>query len=70
MFRDLCAKIWNAKQENVLAKGAPYIAKIFDEQSCIRSVATNPSKLAEIRKCFPDINVLKIEALQIKELKF
>lgn len=56
--------------DEVLKVGGPKLRKLFDEKTFIRSVATNPSKIEEVRKTFPGINVLKLDSLQIKNHKF
>lgn len=66
----MCEKIWNLNQENVLSKASPYIANLFDEKKSIRSIVVNPSKFNEVQKIFSDINILKIENLQLKAPKF
>lgn len=62
----MCEKIWNLKQEDVLAKASQHIVKLFDEKSCIRSIVVNPSKMIDVQKYFSNINVLKINDLQVK----
>ncbi|KAL3106827.1 hypothetical protein niasHT_016182 [Heterodera trifolii] len=52
--RDFCYKIWYAKAEDVLAIGSPPIRRLFDPKQSFRSIALNPSRVAELREHFPE----------------
>jgi hypothetical protein len=68
-FRLLCSRVWHASVEDVLTKGSPAVRRLFDSGTAVRSIAMNPSRLAELKEQFPGVEVLKLEKLQIQSPK-
>jgi len=64
-FRRLCARIWDAKKDEVLAKGKANLLNLFDDNKYVRSMAVNPSKLQEVLNTFPKTQVVKLEDMQV-----
>jgi hypothetical protein len=62
--------VWTAQIDDVLAKGAAPFRRLFDPKYSITSIATNPSRIEEIKKNFPDAILVKIDDLQVPPPKF
>ncbi|WKY03157.1 hypothetical protein Q1695_016451 [Nippostrongylus brasiliensis] len=57
----LCEKIWNTTAEQMLLMGGPRVAKLFE--NFVRAIAVHPSKMAEVKSAFPDIQEVSVTSL-------
>ncbi|CAB3402179.1 unnamed protein product [Caenorhabditis bovis] len=65
---DLCQRIWEMSSEEMVRLGGERIARLFEKQSFVRSIAVHPSKVKEMKESFPEIETINMSALQIPAL--
>lgn len=65
IFRNLCARIWEATPKSVIEKGSSHILRLFEDGNYVRSIVVNPAKMKNLLKNFPKTEIVTIGELQI-----
>ncbi|ULT99399.1 hypothetical protein L3Y34_000613 [Caenorhabditis briggsae] len=61
---ELCRRIWNLTSDEMVKIGGPPMARLFDDNCFVRSIAVHPSKINEMKKAFPKCTKIKVSDLQ------
>ncbi|KAL3080050.1 hypothetical protein niasHT_034608 [Heterodera trifolii] len=65
---NLCTQIWQAKAEDVLAKGGPQIRRLLEPEQSFCSIALNPLRKDELKENFPKTKLISLDELQVVTL--